>query len=1313
MAKNLKRRTFGFITEKLASSITLLLYFFASHLPVAKAGDVPAISLRGYGSVAAHFSAGRGEFDCDSDAHALILQGKLLADLLWDAPASARTGTTVVVDGVQAIVHEFPPYGVIAVGRVETKLIAVGATSVDQLQGKLAGDSFFHNPRCKFAPEISYPAYLDFFDLQSVKIYQHAFTSLGGLGLDTHWPFLKKLGLGISFNLGGGMLTGKSPAPGVLAMADIDYEVREAEKNHGLIAPTLSVGGLMPLWAANEFPDSVLRVSPTALDDQFTFRESTGMPLAQREATGLWSMREMLRRYRDSTAVGGWQFYDGPGGIEATQAYQLYADFSPAGLADYRDFLKNKKKLDLAALGQREFGDAKHYSSWDEVFPLDSFTYFGKLDDACQLLSSWHWQPATADAEPPALSSGTWRSVTFPGKFPDTGEMFKVTGDDAFYRTEFDASSWLAKTGGDQYLVCGKITQRGGLALHAWLNGHDLGEPAKTGITSGFHTSAVKINGMLKPGKNELAMWVPRGKLLSPFFLTPHKPEDYPSSDRLLNARYIDLRDWQFDRLGRRQIDAFTAARQVEPDRPMTVAPGGAWELCGAEAEIAARLGASLQNTGREAFYQPWWARLGRVAGFYGSSEPSGTTHDVPNAAGGLDRLFGWVLFDGDSSHILFHSIEEYIDEDRKSGWLSKNKRLMQLVGKYLAESPQVIVFRSSRSMQYGSDHLSTALWSWDLGRGELNAAHINWGYASEREVALGLPPTCKVLLDAGSEIVDDETTAGIEKFVRAGGTFIALHNTGENEPLAANTWPIATLLGCDVQAQPAGGTIKLAADASIFKASAGREFLEDAKGETLHLKPKSGDVSVIATWSDGSAAVTSRALGKGRVICLGSTFWRNAHDVGGVWITNHEKLILLQQLMSDLGVTSNSDASSDDCWIGNYTSKNGLEDWVIAFNTANRENKTDIKFRSAQRPAEVRDVKAMTTIPFVYSDGWVQIKDLPFRNQETRVFAIKRADMADGLPYWWQEKQTYWKTSGVAPEVVQPRDAGELGTLQFDHWKTAVDADQQITASNAWTLSDFADDSWSTETTSPHAEDSDYHATKMFRSTFTLPPEWKDRTIDFSLFSSLGPVIFGQPEFYINGKPFGAAEFKDYSKDKTLNIPITSLLQAGNNVLAIKLTGGSKWAGDIFSGFGGALYLSTLKPLNPDVDLSTAWSVASSDGTLTASPHAPLSGTGRYLECSTPISSDWVQKNVYLRLEFGTPWLRAMFINGHLMATPAFFTYGKSVEFNITPYIKSGETARIELWGRVLPLLEQTKPGAETATIAMDLLSAHIGCVR
>ncbi|NCQ30360.1 MAG: hypothetical protein GW802_23580, partial [Armatimonadetes bacterium] len=141
--------------------------------------------------------------------------------------------------------------------------------------------------------------------------------------------------------------------------------------------------------------------------------------------------------------------------------------------------------------------------------------------------------------------------------------------------------------------------------------------------------------------------------------------------------------------------------------------------------------------------------------------------------------------------------------------------------------------------------------------------------------------------------VLGDEALAALERYVRAGGTFVAVNVTGRHTPLEADAWPIQKLTGFQVLGERENMHVTVLPDNPLLKHLAGMTF--DGNGIAVNwmgvnhladgavaLGPQEGDGTVLARWEDGTAAVGMRRLGKGRVIVLGSSFWRSMSDRAG-----------------------------------------------------------------------------------------------------------------------------------------------------------------------------------------------------------------------------------------------------------------------------------------------------------------------------------------------------------------------------------------------------------------------------------------------
>ena len=1295
-----------------------LLASFMLFVPVYPVQAAETVKLRGYGTVTADFTPTRARFTCTDAAHAEMLQGKLLADLFWDA-GDAAVVKSVPLNGGTATIHVWPGYGAMLAARVGSQVVVRGEDSEAALVQAAQGEVLLKSAKVQYAPVQAYPNYLDFYDLKAFASYVFG-TSIEGLGAETHWPFLKKFGLG-------GLVTQEpefhfnNPAPKVVDWSDMDFQAGEAERNGGMIVPGFAAAGVAPYWWIAKHPQDLTQPSPATLMGVFgqiggagAALESWWTPLADKEAGGLAFERMTMDRYKNSPAVGGWFVYGGSPGLE--EGFHglsgEFWDYSLAGQTAFRQWLQHDRGCTLTALGKRWHSDANYYKSWDQVFVPDTNSFFGNLNANClRIAAGWKWKLATgsADDPQPAPDAVGWLPVTLPPSFQQDTLPWKP----AYYHTTFDAAAWAKhQPGSPVYLVCDLYVTE---PTHVWLNGEDLGLFKTKQPDDG--PFALDVTSRLKPGVNAITLRVPgHGKLLGPIFLTHTEPRFYPDLGPERNAQWVDLKNWQTLGTYESHLAIFQTARMLDPDRPMVLSSDDIEHTGDTVGRLARVYGAGVENTGREAWYYPWNPGLGIVDGFYGTSEPSG----IPVGTY-LDKMVSWMTFDGDSHHTLFFDVENFIQREKQDGWFTRNAPLVRLFGKSLRETPKICLLRSVKTSKLG---ISTP-YIWDIGRGEIQSAHYDNAYSTEEELELGLVQDYPVLMDTGSVILDPPTIAAIRRYVEAGGTFIALQNTGRNTSDVPNTWPITALTGFTVLASTQGGTIKFNTGLPLFKNFEGRVFQgegtsvdwhknETSKGVGLVLKAAVPDAVPLAAWEDGSTAVGYRPLGKGRIIVLGSTFWRSGKDVAGIWQSQSEvERGFFQELFGDLGVQRNATSASSDVWTRKYITKNGLQDWLIAYNDSDTPTTTSVSLHVGPRPAQVLDMLTKQPMGFTYTDdGWVHVANVTLPLQGMRIFGVQKSSLVGGLPFWWGEKTKYWKAITPAALSALPISTARLAepneTLPMDSWRFLPDRDNSVAASPSWLAPGFNDSTWMTirtETWNTQIPSlADYHGVGLYRAKFMVPKAWAGKRVILGLYSFNGGIVANQGDFAVNGHP--VATYLGHGGNQTLTYLISDFLLPGANVLTVKVTGGQQ-----ASGISGAVWIGTEKTLSPAINLAGEWQAVGGDFTTKTAVRIPGEVKTGSLVKNVTVPASWAGRQVYLHLETGSEqWLASVLVNGHPISYTIYMHHwGIRPEINVTLYLKFGESNRIELWPQT-PLQQGGTPSNTVEELA-TLQAAILGC--
>ena len=1239
---------------------------------ILSAKDAP-VTLRGYGAVQAEFAPGQAIFRCTDAAHADILLGKLLADLFWDA-GNAAAVHRLNVDGGTVVAHVWEPYGLLVAGRIGSEVLAVGAADESALRVRLRRHpELLH---AAFEPARPYPRYLDHYDLRAYQAYTGAMSSARNLGLESHWPFLKK------FGMGGVLLANlephrQFPAPGVINFVTTDYEMHMADQQGGVGSIGLAAGGEVPLWIYNRMPDAMMRPSPTTLMGAWSgtgpvgaHYESWSLSPDQRTSTTLWFMRQVMEHYRDNPALSNWHLYAGSPGVEFAfhDRADEFWDYSPVGEAGFRTWLRDVRKYDLRQLGIAWYGDPRHFTSWDQVRIPDVNAFFGGTDaSSVRLADGWQWASARIGVvTPPPAAGPAWMPVAMP---PSQQQVLLPWGE-AFYRIEFDGSEWAARP--QVWLACNALVRSSNPTV-VWLNGAKLFEAPPDNAAPPF---AVSLAGKLQRGRNELILRVPRnnqevagateikeGKLFGPVFLTASEPKRYPYLGEHANARYADVREWQMASMTAVHRVMFDEALALDPDHPYTLS-GSAAQGSDSMAELAEDYGSSLQHTGREAWYHPFWTGLGLLGGFYGTSEESATASTAK-----LTRELGWMLIDGDSNHDLYWNIEDYQLEEQRTGWFTRHQRAIQCYGKYLRVMPRVAILRSARNLLMGSREP----WNWDLGRGELQAAHFDNAYATETELLKGLTDASAVLIDAGTEVMDDDVVQALRRYIERGGTFVALHQTGRHTRVKQDAQPLSRLTG--LTAVPhAEGKVRIENGAPILAAWAGREF----GAHDMGLIPAAAGVAVpggapvaVARWDDGTIALAVRRIGKGQIIQLGSSFWRD----GKV------EAAFLERLLTDLGVRRDADASRSAVWARKTTTKNGLQHWLVTYNSSDAETTADVRLAVEQRPAAVWELLTGKPVEFTFSDGFVTVPGVHYDPQEVHLFAIKRADLADALPFWWEEKVRYWKlprpASSARIAVARNSDA-VTENIPFLRWGFLADRDGAAAAKSDWLQPGFDDRAWKQMDNGPwnllDPALADWSGAGLYRKTFTVPNSWEGQRVILNLFDWDRPIIYDQGEILVNGVT--VAKYKAHGWSQAYAYDVTSLLRKGVNVLAVRVEGGKQ-----FSGICGSIWLEPELRFATGTDLSGTWRVVKADFRTGLETQLPGKPSGRYLARDIDLPAAWTGRTVYLHLETETQWLGCIVVNGQLITTNgAIHPFSPRLEVNLTPYLVPGKN-HFELW--------------------------------
>jgi len=1307
------------------SSGSLILLILLSALLPSRAAE--PIDLRGYGKVSADLTPSRSVFECESVGKADILLDKLQADLCWDTTLPIQK-TSVKAGANTVTVYAIDGYGAAVIARSGKSVVVIGGTDANQTAALAAKEPLLLGADVTSQAAKPHPFFLDYFDNKAFKSYVQPMKSGLGFGIESHWPFLKSFGACEAFF--GPFLHNESPAPGVIDWSAQDYEVQEAERQNDMVVVGPDGGGEVPLWVANWDPDSMMKPSATTLLGDWggagmvgAHYEAWSTPVEERSLTGLGFLQKVMERYGSSPSVGGWMLFAGSPGVEynfhgrATHSW----DNSNVAQEGWRSWLRDECHWSLADLGTRWYGDPNHFSNWSEVKVPDVNQFFGALGDDCfQVDSGWRWQNLDQPVSDPITPDAPgWVPVDRP---PSQRQSFLPRQGYNYFDVTFDPSDWLKKQGdgANVWLVFG-MNGTGNKGIQVFFNDKVMDVPNDP--PSRNISFALPLTGLLTPGSNHLQVGLNctqaqlcGGKLAGPVFLTTHEPKRAPYLGQQANALYTDFVAWQCWAITDYHKKMFDLARKLDPDRPFVLS-GGADPLYNDTVHLAVDYGMGVENTGREASYRPWLPGLGISAGFYSTSEWSATPMGDK-----LDQGFAWILFDGDSSHCLYHDIEAFQQREKEDEWFTQHARQIQLFGKYLQVQPGIALFMSSESDRLGAPPGN------DVGRGEIQSAHYGIAYVTEDEVTEGLANRYPVLFDTGSQFMEKETVAAIRSYVEQGGTFVALNNTGMDTALEPDSYPLSDLSGFKVASVGKHGKIRFESSLPIFKGWENKEFEgwgmavdwlneDHAKEGNLGLTPADDSAVPLARWDDGTVAIGYRKVGKGQIITLGSTFWRDGQDISGVWRTSHElEAQFFEKLFTDCGVLRNASASIPEVWAHKMVTKNGLQNWLIAINSTSDPHDADVWMSTDGQPQEVIDLETNAKVPFVYENNGVTIQNVHFNSYDVKAYAVARSTLAGGLPVWWAEKTTYWKRTPVEVAAAnmtlpEPNKDIEEPLIPLHDWRFHTDEDHAIATQGQWTSANFDDSSWAIKNAGPwnyfDPALKDYHGTGLYRVKFTVPATWTGRRVLLNLYDFDTPIVYDDGEFSINGTL--VVSYKAHGWSQTLNYDVTDQVHPGENILTLEDAGGPK-----LGGLGsGAVWIESRVPLAPVLDLSGTWQAVGGDWLTHSDVAVPVKAKvkAKYLTRDVSIPPDWKGKKVYL--EWSTPeqWVGSVVINGQPIGyNGASHPFGLLSRINVTPYLKPGETNTIEIWPfSTLPGVNRSSANNEVSSFLLD--SIDIGC--
>lgn len=922
---------------------------------------------------------------------------------------------------------------------------------------------------------------------------------------------------------------------------------------------------------------------------------------------------DLMKPYAGNPLNMGWMHPHGE--LEHQPWYDRHDDYSPRAQKHWRHYLQ-KQGVSLAEASAMFTGDADSYSDWEQVRIPEFATFAGLNGMIKDLNGTWFYRRGRmsndkTDANDPGLQgewykqpldADTWKIID---GVPGSDRMYEVLdsqkigdyGTTWFRRTFTLSSSDLSPPAADIFFYWFPITHSG---LHSgefarynkvFINGEPAGEIGTWG--------ALNISKHLKAGSNEITV-----QLLGPLwqgraFLSTEEPAVYPYLGKERNRLFMLWQDWHLDAKYDAWAEVLDGMRQVDPDRPVKfMAPikfrADRWT------RLARDWGGFGHFTGEGVWFFPWYKRYGFLYDVPASSEPGSPYGSIPEMHNGFRRTF----LAGLNGHDPVFLAQTYTRKPEMRKWWVDHNPVLKRMGKYDISpetAPQVLLYRSTHGtirlfapkpypeLGQTTREINNG-WDWDLGRGTLQTLGHSYLYLDDQGLADGKMNGFPVMMDSGNETIPETSIAAIEEWVKAGGTYITLPFSGRNTELEPDSWPIARLTGCKVgKIREIGkGTVSIGNDKAVFQKLAGKTFPDNGKSMdymgnnhnlcSVELEP-GRDGEVLAVYENGKPAIVRRKLGEGRVIVLGSAFWRDSADRMGLWWPEPIETDFLADLFNGIDLQAVCGTGDRLVWAQPYRSNNGL-DAVTCLVSWHEDQDVDttLTLRLPRKPAKLVSygVDGQKELSFTWQDG-VATAAIHMPAKEVKVVDAVVHTPVDAVAHWWNYQQKMWH------QLKEP-------TLDFSPYRKGKWADPTL---------DLREGGAELSLTDPAAGTADWQPTAVsilnfwgaetnqpvwLRKTFRIPSAWNDQGGRIFLVSGHWDArqYEGTARLSLNGEQLHDFNGPGYRQN---DFDVTKLLKTGENELMLQVKGDSK-----YQGVKGQLYLYHWTPPERRVGLGGTW---------------------------------------------------------------------------------------------------------------------------
>lgn len=1259
------------------------------------------VNLRGYGALSGVLQGAPNGNGCvlrvetENPQKAALLQAKFLSDF---SLSPAVKSSEISIGAAKIGFKEAQDQGVVAALRTGKTVFLVAAPDSARLAPLL---KILPSPALMASSAIvAVPMYLDRWDKYSFRHYYRPWelpTGATNASYDfTHEFDYAKQQQKAGFVFWGDAMTTDS-AEGIVNSGWWDWAVQEARKRD------LPVGLNFPLpdvtWLLNRYRTQTQLKMPDFTGNFYWLMSpylggqgdiSWNATTAKDAQLGL--IQDNVRRfasYPNTTTILE------PHGELHHGTQDIFLEYGPFADANYRRFLQ-EKYLTPAKVATRW---GRTLKSWDDVRVPEIVSFAGWGSQALDLGGTWRvgYEELTEDAKPPYYydTMGTPRSKPAP---------------DAWYQTDFDDSSWpqLKVPGNDEQMFLSKRpavfrrdfqvpadwkTKNPHVWLYAWdlnmatndnvrvvVNGHEVGSSKIEFFTP--HWSVYDVSSALQTGKNTFALRLPQGYMAYKTYLSPTPPQQYPNLGSGLNAQWVDFCDftqWSRVQAAQRGVQMI---RQVAPNHqivlmaPLSYADG--------VKGLATQYGGEFHDTGfMGAYYADYLTSVMRGANLPASVEPG-------NPAGSLEewkKQIGLYQLEGVQGLDYFIHIGSILWNPAIKADYEAHRTQLSLLGQSHYTKAETAVLYSDRVAQltgypWGSTpdtNIGGGYWNWNVG--SLLRGSFPYDGLTQSSFARGEAKPYRVIVDTNTSIMDEEMVSGIEQWVRDGGTFITIAQTGRHTPEKPDAWPIARLTGYNVthidKIKPDGGVD----ESGTLQTVPNQKILDGAwngvRANGLHLQKVAPDAQNLLLWQDGNVAAGTRPLGKGFVVQLGAKFTGSKIfdrvEPGGNNDETRQLRNLLTSLLDWRGIKHEAvhlAQENENVWTRPAVTNNGLYDTWTLFNWSKDAPQTvSAVLEPGKNPTFAIDARDGKSFPVTQSPDGARLENIVLQPLGTRVFLTPRRQIESAPAAWFNLQRNWWRGTTTPPAKTLPRYPQQFARdlsedWQFQTLEKATDAAPFAAVSynaKAWQSRSLG--VWNTRETGGQG-----HA--VFRKTFVVPTEWKEGRVSLWMTSwwNANASFVDAGRIWLDGK-----EVKGLTGDMYISSGLPTLAAGTSHTLAVEVQ-----SAGVLAGLRGECWISFEPTPKQKIDLEGQWQ-PSVDGLRYEAPIAlPGHFNAQMLRRQVFVDAKYRGKDAVITVD-GSRELVSVIVNGSLVRRHHHML-GDRWSLDITPFMKWGAQNSIEL---------------------------------